>query len=60
MQGWDEGVTDMSLGEKSILTISGYAHASQGTVAKFHVLQGTKCQMANASQKHSDYAYGDR
>ncbi|KAL8920418.1 MAG: hypothetical protein Q9172_004508 [Xanthocarpia lactea] len=23
-QGWDEGVTEMSLGEKSVLTISGY------------------------------------
>ena len=23
-QGWDEGVTEMSLGERSILTISGY------------------------------------
>ena len=26
-KGWDEGVTEMSLGERSILTISGYEHA---------------------------------
>ncbi|KAL9136987.1 MAG: hypothetical protein Q9175_001821 [Cornicularia normoerica] len=48
--GWDEGVTDMSLGEKSILTISGYEHASQGTDANCHVLEEIPCQMANASQ----------
>lgn len=53
-------MTDMSLGEKSILTISGYEHASQGTEAKFHVLEETLCQLANARHNNSDYAYGDR
>lgn len=44
-KGWDEGVTEMSLGEKSILTISGYEHASQATEAIFYVLEETRCQM---------------
>lgn len=31
IKGWDEGVTEMSLGEKSILTISGdYAYGDRG------------------------------
>lgn len=31
IKGWDEGVMDMSLGEKSILTISGdYAYGDRG------------------------------
>ncbi|KAL8829726.1 MAG: hypothetical protein Q9170_006045 [Blastenia crenularia] len=30
IRGWDEGVTEMSLGEKSVLTISGdYAYGSE-------------------------------
>ena len=54
-------MTEMSLGEKSILTISGYEHASQGTKANgLRVLQDTLCQMANAIKNYSDYAYGDR
>ena len=53
-------MTEMSLGEKSILTISGYEQASHGTEASFHVLEETLGQMANASRKRSDYAYGDR
>ncbi|CAD6565869.1 MAG: FK506-binding protein 2B [Alectoria sarmentosa] len=60
IKGWDEGVTEMTLGEKSILTISGYEHTSQGTEAKFHVREETRCQMANTSQTYSDYAYGER
>lgn len=35
----------MSLGEKSILTISGYEHAPQATEAIFQVLEETRCQM---------------
>lgn len=49
IQGWDEGVTEMSLGEKSILTISGYEPASHGTKANLQVLAETLCQMANPS-----------
>ncbi|KAL8642547.1 MAG: hypothetical protein Q9228_000772 [Teloschistes exilis] len=31
IRGWDEGVTQMSLGEKSVLTISGdYAYGERG------------------------------
>lgn len=40
----------MSLGEKSILTISGYEHASQATEAIFHVLEETRCQMLTIFQ----------
>ena len=50
----------MSLGEKSVLTISGYELAFQGTETKSLVLEETMCQMADASQTSSDYAYGDR
>lgn len=40
---------EMSLGEKSILTISGYELALQGTEANFPGLETKSCQMANAS-----------
>lgn len=40
---------EMSLGEKSILTISGYEHVSEGTKANLHVLEETLSQMANPS-----------
>ena len=40
---------EMSLGEKSILTISGYEHALQGTEAHFPGPEMNPCQMANAS-----------
>ncbi|KKY19223.1 putative fkbp peptidyl-prolyl cis-trans isomerase [Phaeomoniella chlamydospora] len=31
IKGWDEGVTDMTLGEKAVLTITGdYAYGSRG------------------------------
>ena len=40
---------EMSLGEKSILTISGYEHALQGTEANFPGPKINPCQMANAS-----------
>lgn len=49
IQGWDEGVTEMSLGEKSILTISGYEPASQCTRANLQVLEEMLWQMANPS-----------
>ena len=41
---------EMSLGEKSILTISGYEHALQGTEANSPRPEINTCQMANASQ----------
>ena len=40
---------DMSLGEKSILTISGYEHALQGTEANVPGPEISLCQRANAS-----------
>ena len=51
---------EMSLGEKSILTISGYEHALQGAEANFPGPEINPCQMANVSYTYSDYAYGDR
>jgi hypothetical protein len=49
--GWDEGVVQMTLGEKSILTISGYVGLPGKTPSPVRIV--LMCI-------GSDYAYGDR
>lgn len=61
--GWDEGVLEMSLGEKSILTISGYdlsltcIHMVWPNETSVGVLTGHLLIHVFGG---SDYAYGDR
>ena len=59
--GWDEGVLEMSLGEKSILTISGYdlplPSTQSGRRMSVRVLSGP---LLIHVFDGSDYAYGDR
>ncbi|KAI4218784.1 MAG: hypothetical protein L6R36_008752 [Xanthoria steineri] len=50
IRGWDEGVMEMSLGEKSVLTISGYGSTLTSP-------SSTPQTVANGPSR--DYAYGD-
>jgi len=70
--GWDEGVMEMSLGEKSILTITRYEGTTLHlwTILMILLLQrsltfpcmvwGYYQTITNKLFPHSDYAYGER
>ena len=56
--GWDEGVMDMTLGEKCILTISRYAYTL--TLASKSSSISLPFLASLTFPNNSDYAYSDR
>ena len=58
--GWDEGVMDMSLGEKSILTITRYVYALPTSIPDIMQNLLYPSYRIRADNLDSDYAYGDR